>query len=100
MFVLAGDNTPVIEQESVFFSSCALWLIKKEGCFDTADVAPAQHKAVTHGTSQVQAAALDVPGNNILKFAAVLFAMFSHYRNITQGPYTLWGKDIFASVLS
>lgn len=51
-------------------------MTKKGGCFDTADVAPPQHKAVTHGTSQVQAAALDVLGNKILKFAAALFAWF------------------------
>lgn len=75
MHILARDNTLIIRAEACF-SSCALWLIKKGGCFDTADVAPAQHKAVTHGTSQVQAAALDVLGNKILKFAAALFAWF------------------------
>lgn len=29
--------------------------LKKEGCFDTADVIPAKHKAVRHENSQVQA---------------------------------------------
>lgn len=47
-----------------FFSSFTLcgWN-RKEGCFDTADVSAATHKAVSHGSSQVQTASLDVPGN-------------------------------------